>query len=216
MASSQLRGRASPPAGLAWFIGGGLLLASVVVTVIAQPVLFPYADTLAPALFSAALLVFACGVGGTGSVTARRPLGTTALAALAVWLLLGSVVYGVLGDSLTDDSASVVLLAFVYADSFVQFALALVAVVQIGRLGAVPVPWNWVPTWIVAAVSVAWLLLQLMGGGSATIYGPNLVTWILMGLDGLARIGGAVLLGVIAVVLADRANRRSATILPGV
>ena len=201
-------------ASLAWFIGGGLLLASVVITVIAQPVLFPYADTVAPALFSAALLVFAIGVGSAGSVTARRPLGTAALAALAGWLMLGSVLYGVMGGSFSNDSASGVLTAFAYMDSFVKFALALVAVVQIGRLGAVPVPWNWVPAWIVAAVSVTWLLLQLMGGGSATIYGPNLVTWILRGLDGLARIGGTVLLGVIAFVLADRVNRRSAAILP--
>lgn len=79
-----------------------------------------------------------------------------------------------------------------------------------------PAPWKWVPTWIVVAVSVSWLLLQLVGGGSATVFGPNLVTWILMGLDGIARIGGTVLLGVIAIVLADRANHRSTATLPAV
>ena len=212
MASSQLSDRAVSPVSLALSIGGGLLLASVVITVIAQPPLFPYAEMVGPALFSAALLVFAFGVRGEGSVTARRPVGTTALVLLAVWLLLGSVLYGFIGDDFSN--APILFMAFAYADSFVQFALALVAVMQIARLGAVPAPWNWVPAGIVAAVSVTWLLLQVLGGGSATIYGPNLVTWLLMGMDGLARIGGTVLLGVIAIVLADRVNRRATADVP--
>ncbi|WP_129590389.1 hypothetical protein [Cryobacterium aureum] len=207
MANSRLRDRAVSPASLALLIGGGLLLASVVITVIAQPTLFPYAGMVAPALFSAALFVFAFGVRGVGSVTARRPVGTIALVLLAVWLLLGSVLYGVIGDDFSN--APTLFLAFAYADSLVRFALAVVAVMQIARLGAVPAPWNWVPAGIVAAVAVTWLLLQVLGGGSPTIYGPNLVTWLLMGLDGLARIGGTVLLGVIAIVLADRVNRKA-------
>ena len=189
-------------------------MASVVITVIAQPSLFPYAETVGPALFSAALLVFAFGVRGAGSVTARRPVGTIALALLALWLLLGSVLYGVIGDVFSNDPTPTVLMSFAYADTFVQFALALVAVMQIARLGAVPAPWNWVPAGVVAALTVTWLLLQVLGGGSATTYGPNLVTWLLMGLDGLARIGGTVLLGVIAIVLADRVNRRATTGVP--
>ncbi|TFD56788.1 hypothetical protein E3T39_15780 [Cryobacterium suzukii] len=214
MANSQLRDHAASPASLALLIGGGLLLASVVITVIAQPTLFPYAEMVGPALFSAALLVFAFGVRGVGSVTARRPVGTTALAVLAAWLLLGSVLYGLIGDVFSNDPAPTALMAFAYADSFVQFALALVAVMQIARLGAVPAPWNWVPAGIVAAVTLTWLLLQVLGGGSATAYGPNLLTWLLTGLDGVARIGGTVLLGVIAIVLADRVNRRATTNVP--
>ena len=212
MASSQLRDCAVSPVSLALLIGGGLLLASVVITVIAQPPLFPYAEMVGPAFFSAALLVFAFGVRGEGSVTARRPVGTTALALLAVWHLLGSVLYGVIGDDFSN--APTLFMAFAYADSFVQFALALVAVMQIARLGAVPAPWNWVPAVIVAAVTVTWLLLQVLGGGSATVDGPNLLTWLLMGMDGLARIGGTVLLGVIAIVLADRVNRRATADVP--
>ena len=87
-------------------------------------------------------------------------------------------------------------------------------VMQIARLGAVPAPWNWVPAGMVAALTVTWLLLQVLGGGSATTYGPNLVAWLLMGLDGLARIGGTILLGVIAIVLADRVNRRARADVP--
>ncbi|WP_146070017.1 hypothetical protein [Cryobacterium sp. Y29] len=214
MANSQLRDRPVSPASLALLIGGGLLLASVVITVIAQPPLFPYAETVGPALYSAALLVFAFGVRGVGSVTARRPVGTIALALLALWLLLGSVLYGVIGDVFSNDPAPPVLMSFAYADSFVQFALALVAVMQIARLGAVPTPWNWVPAGMVAALTVTWLLLQVLGGGSATTYGPNLVAWLLMGLDGLARIGGTILLGVIAIVLADRVNGRARADVP--
>ncbi len=195
------------PASLAWFVGGGLLLASVVVTVISQPALFAYIGLIGPALFSAALLVFAFGVRGVGSITARRPVGTTALALLALWLFLGAVLSVVISDFFSNDPAPTILMAFSYADSYVQFALALVAVMQIARIGVVPAPFNWVPAWVVAAATATWLLSQLLGAGLATLTGPNLVVWALIGLDGLVRIGGIILLGVIAIVLADRANR---------
>ena len=112
MASSQLRDCAVAPVSLALLIGGGLLLASVVITVIALPPLLPYAEMVGPALFSAALLVFAFGVRGEGSVTARRPVGTITLALLAVWLLLGSVLYGVIGDDFSNRKMSTFMSQF--------------------------------------------------------------------------------------------------------
>ena len=211
MTSPALLVRRTSPAALAGFIGGGLLLGSVVIRVVEQPLPFPFAGTVSLALFSAALFVFAFGIRGAGSITARRPLGTTALALLAIWLLLGSVLYGVITESFSNNPVPNILMAFAYADSFVQFALALTAVMQIARLGAVPAPWNWVPAGVTAAVTLTWVLLQLVGSGSPTLIGPNAVSWFLMILDGLARIGGTMLLGVIAIVLADRTDRASRT-----
>jgi len=210
MAHSQFRDSASQ-AALAWFIGGGLMLVSVVATALSPSPFFSY-GSLSMVLFAAALLVFAFGVRGQGSVTARRPLGTITLVLLAVWTVLGSVLSGAIADSLSNDSLPGPLMAFAYADSFVQFALALICVMQIARLGVVPAPWNWLPAWIVGAVSLIWLLLQLVGSGVS--YGPDLVTWVLMSGDGLARVGGTMLLGVLAIVLADRATRRTTTDVP--
>ncbi|SDO02163.1 hypothetical protein SAMN05216368_10969 [Cryobacterium flavum] len=214
MANSQLRDNSASASSLTGFVGGGLLLASVVVTVISQPALFAYIGLIGPALFAAALLVFAFGVRGVGSVTARRPVGTTALVLLAFWLFLGSVQSVVISDFFSNDPAPTLLMAFSYADSYVQFALALVAVMQIARIGAVPSPFNWVPAWAVGAATATWLLSQLLGAGLATLTGPNLVVWVLIGLDGLVRIGGMILLGVIAIVLADRVNRSTVAAPP--
>lgn len=125
----------------AWFIGGALLLASVIVGV-AQPVIsqIVFGGNIRTILFSAAVLLFAWGIRGSGSVTARRPLGTAALTALAAWVLLGSVLEEAIAAGFSNDPAPNALLAFGYVDSFVRFALALVAVMQIARAGVVPAP----------------------------------------------------------------------------
>lgn len=205
MANSQSVDRAVPDAGRAWFIGGALLLAMVVVVVAMQPVtsLIHSGGILGTALFAASLLVFAFGIGGSGSVTGRRPLGTAALTTLAGWALLGSVL-ATFGFS--NDSPPGALLVFSYVDSFVQFAVALVAVIQIARAGVVPAPWNWAPAWALAAVSVPWLLMQIATAGASEVVATLLV--IVVGtVDSIARIGGAMFLGVLSIVLADRSHR---------
>ncbi|TFB95516.1 MULTISPECIES: hypothetical protein [Cryobacterium] len=198
--------RSESDASRAWLIGGALLLATVVIGV-AQPALalIPLGGSIRPVLFSAALLVFAFGIRGAGSVTARRPLGTIALTALAAWLLLGSVLQDVIASSFSNDPLSDGLFAFGYVDSFVTFALALVAVMQIARAGVVAAPWNWVPAGVVGAASVSWLLSAVVTVNSRQGFGLEAV--VLMSVDALVRIGGTVLLGVVAIVLADRARR---------
>jgi hypothetical protein len=167
---------------------------------------------IGPVLFSASLLVFAFGIRGSGSVTARRPLGTAALTALATWSLVVPIVLGlvVAGDRLPDW-----LLTFGYVDSFVRFVLALVAVVQIARAGVVPAPWNWAAGWVLAAVAGAWLLEQVIAVG-ATQNAPFLASTVLT-VEGLVHIGGTVFLGVVAIVLADRSRRpQAASVFPTV
>jgi hypothetical protein len=190
----------------AWFIGGALLLATVLVGV-AQPAMLQltFGGSLPTILFSAALLLFAFGIRGSGSVTALRPLGTAALTALAAWLLLGSVLEEIIAASFANDPAPGGLLVFGYVDSFVCFALALVAVMQIARAGVVPAPWNWAPAWVVGAASASWLFLAIVDVGTAQ--GDGIFTALLLSVDGLLRVGGTVLLGVLAIVLADRARR---------
>jgi hypothetical protein len=154
--------------GRAWLVGGILLLTTVVFGVASQSLLTltGAGGIIGTALYAAALLVFAYGIQGSGSVTARRPLGTVALTVLAVWLMLGTVVSAILVSAFPNDSPPGALLQFGYRDPFVQFAAALVAVVQIRRVGVVPVPWNWAPTWALAAVSVPWLLMRLITAGA--------------------------------------------------
>ena len=191
-----------------WFVGGVLLLATIVLgTALAQPgpLLFG-GGIIATACFSTSLMVFAFGIRGSESVTARHPLGTIALALLAVWVLAWLVVTDVLGSSGSADTLSSALVVFSYVDPYLRFALALIAVIQIGRAGVVPAPWNWAPAWTLAALTVPWLASTIIV--AATTGGSAIRTLlVLSSVDTLARVASAVFLGVLAIVLADRSLR---------
>ena len=198
--------RSASDASLAWLIGGALLLITVVIGV-AQPAvsLIPFGANIRPVLFSAALVLFAFGIRGSGSVTARGPLGTFALTALAAWLLLGAILQEIIASTYSNDPLPAGLFSFGYVDSFVKFALALVAVMQIARAGVVPAPWNWVPAGVVGAASVSWLLMAIVTVNIDQGFGLEAVA--VLSVDALVRVGGTVLLGVVAIVLADRVSR---------
>jgi len=196
--------QAAADAKLAWIVGGSLLAASAVVGLVLQPVtaLVSGGDLVASILFASGLVVFAIGLRGSGSVTARRPLGTAALLVLAAWTLLVSI----LGVALfSTDLPLGALLGFGYVDSLIRFAAALVAVVQIARAGTIRRPWNWAPGWLLAAATALWLIQQALGasgGQSAGTVAP--LVWT---LEGIVNFGGPVFLGVVAIVLANRSSR---------
>ena len=207
MATSKMIAQSESDLQRAWFLGGALLLATVVLltTQSGLPVLFG-GETLRSTLFAAALVVFAIGIRGSGSITARRPLGTAALILLAAWTLLGSTL-SIVFSSFTSGGVPGAMLGFGYVDSFVEFGLALIAVMQIGRLRVVPAPWNWVPAWTLAAVSLSLLLTQFLSL-IVGAQGNTLTTLYILGIDGLVRTTSVVTLGVLALILADRARRR--------
>ena len=213
MTDTHIVERAESPAPRALFIGGALLLASVVATVVFQVGFYPvsWAGYIPTILFSAALMIFAFGIRGAGSVTAGRPLGTFALAALAAWLIVSAVFHAAVGPLLAETSPIALSMAFSYIDLVVEFALAVIAVVQIARAGVVPAPLEWVPTWVLAACTASWLLTQLVG---LVLVNVNQVPTIFFTLDGAVRIGGVILLGVLAIVLGDRMLRTPAAAPP--
>jgi hypothetical protein len=184
----------------AWLVGGILLIASAVVGVAVQDgVLLLAGGILSALLFSAALLVFAFGMRGAGSVTARRPLGTAALTVLAAWVLAVPTLSGLI---LSADVPLPALLGFAYVDSLVQFAAALVAVVQIARARVVPSPWRWAPAWVLGVVVAIWMVEQIVSIGLSGEVPPAAMA--LMAFEGLVHLGGPVFLGVVAITLANR------------
>lgn len=197
---------------LAWVIGGVLLIAAMLVGVVVQygSLLGSGGAVVAAIWFPAALLVFAFGVRGSGSVTDRRPLGTAALTALAAWVLLGQILLPTFRSGSVDPG---LLLALGFIDSLVQFTLALIAVVQIARAGVVPRPWNWAPSWALAAIAVPWVLEQIIAAGAAQTQDAPFVVAAVLTLDSFVHVGSAVFLGVLAIVLANtsRSSRRAAT-----
>jgi hypothetical protein len=152
------------------------------------------------------MLVFAFGVRGSGSVTARRPLGTIALTLLGIWPLVMWVLQTALLPNSVTPTHSIMstLFALGYVDSFLRFGAALVAVVQIARAGVVPPPWNWAPTWALAAVAAPWVFDQIIAVGAPQSL--DLFT-AFMPVDGLIRIGAPMFLGVLAIVLANLSAR---------
>lgn len=181
------------------------MIATVPLPGLLQPV-----GGLPPALFfvqsvllAASLLVFAFGFRGQGSVTALQPLGTAALVVLAAASLLGDF------STLLGSASFDLMMAVANLGLLVQVAAAVVAVVQIGRAGVVPRPWNWAPAWCLAVIVVASLLYQVPAAASD----PGLALTIGT-LEGLARSGSAIFLGVLAIVLSrTAAHTRTVTVL---
>jgi hypothetical protein len=191
-----------------WFIGGGALIAAVIIVVPLDgsgPRL-PGTGVLATLLFATAMLVFAFGGTRDESVTARRPLGTTALTLLAAWALFDLIASDLFGAATSAEGLPPALGILFFIDPYLRFFLALIAATQIGRARVVPTPWNWAPAWVVGAQTIPWLLSLI----AVTI--PSLATetnaiLVLGTLDGMVRAGSAVCLGALAIVLADRATR---------
>jgi hypothetical protein len=172
-------------------------LGSVVIGVGAQPLIAQLAGgtIVATLLFSAALVVFAIGSGGRGSVTARKPLGTIALCALAVWTPATDIVQQLMAATLITSGTS---LAYTSVSALVQFVLALIVVVQIVRAGVVPRPWSWGPAVTLAIMAVVWLLEQL-----PPLQTDMAVAAALMTIEGLVRIAAPILFGVVAIAFAN-------------
>lgn len=193
-----------------WFVGGTLLLAAVVLVLTASTaqMWFPGGSIIHTVPVAAALLIFAFGYRGSGSVTGRRPLGTVALVLLSAWLLLEPVLTGIVTTAIDQGNLTVSFVGFGYTNTLVQFTLALIAVMQIARAGIVPAPWNWAPAAVLAATCVSWILLQVIGVQIGVSNGPPpRLIFTITTVDALVRLSGLVFLGVLAIVLADRAGR---------
>jgi len=191
---SRLRARQ-----LTWVIGGALLTAAAVVGSLApSPLWYVVSAWLGAVLYAASLVLFALGLQRSGSVTDRRPTGTTALVILGLWSVALPVIQSAsIGASLEQSMWVVEVLA--------RFAIALVAVVQVGRAGVVPGRWRWAPAFALAAVAFSWVAGEF--APSALVEG-----WFFV--DALIRLGAGVFLGVVAIVLGVRASVRTVIIAP--
>lgn len=185
-----------------WIVGGGLLLLSVVIAYVAQ-----YVDVLGLPLqavvWGAGVVVLAVA---PASITARRPLGTSALIGLAAWTVVYSVLAGAVNASASahGDLTPSVVLSLV--DTFGGFVLAVVAAVQIARIEVVPRPWRWAALWVLVAVTATWLLAGV-AGTIAVSTSPTVFVGFGM-LEAATRAGGTLLLGTLAVLLGAGLLRR--------
>lgn len=193
-----------------WVTGGALLIAAALLGLgaVSAPGL-PFG--IAQLLFHAGAVVFAVGLGRGGSVTARRPLGTAAIIALAAWtLLVTPVAWMLVNEALPFDAADGAYMSTVrmigMTDQVVTLVLAIIAVMQIGRIAVVPKPWNWAPLWALGAIVVAQLMPNLLA--AATRIGDQTVLGALFSLIPLVTAAAVAFLGVIAIALAARTTEK--------
>lgn len=192
-----------------WMTGGVLFLVSALLGLarVSVPGL-PFG--ISQLLFHAGAVVFAVGLGRGGSVTARRPLGTGAIIALAVWALVGSPVLWALVNSAApadgvDDSYLASAAMVGTTGEIVGLVLAIIAVAQVGRIAVVPKPWNWAPLWALIGVVAAQLVPNLIATAMRT--GDQALLGALFAMIDLISAGAVAFLGVVGLMLSLRPAR---------
>lgn len=183
-----------------WIVAGAAMIAASVVGMAGQSV--GWAGVIGWAgvgLYAAALVLFAVGFTASGSVVGRRSVGAVAMVALAAWIVVAPIAPFLLAPAAPGESP-----VFGIVDALTRFVLAATVVVCIGRAGLVPAPWCWAPAWTLATVSVSWVVGEVIGPRAEA---SVVAGWL--AADSLVRLAANVFLGVLAIILAERASVRT-------
>lgn len=193
---------AARDARLTWIIGGSLLIAFAVFPLITQgmPVMgFGFVSSL---LWAGALVVFAVGVRGQGSVVARRPLGVTALVIAGLIPIATTLFWSVVPIEAFPAPGSAVLVS--QAIGVLSLAALLVATVQIARAGVVAPRVRWLPLILLVVSAAPHAALQ-----AAAVSGPNtdqvLLLTMIFAATAVSTLA-ALALGIMSIVLAPRSD----------
>lgn len=190
-----------------WVLGGALLIACALVQLAAQGPLAPLGRAV-DGLFAAGALVLVIGPGRAGSVTARRPLGTGAVIALAVVQPAAPYLASLLLTGTVPPPGAISgYEIFAWAQLTAALMLAIIGATQIGRVGVVPRPWNWAPLWALGAVTLAFLIPNAPFWSPLFSSGEDVSGLLaLFRAFGLVRPLAVVFLGVLAIVLGVRSE----------
>ncbi|MFC4137869.1 MULTISPECIES: hypothetical protein [unclassified Microbacterium] len=205
-------GKAAVQRRRTWMTGGVLLLASVLIQLVTNTMPGVWTGVLPQLLFAASLVIFAIGLGRGGSITARRPLGTGALIAFAVWdLVWPRWLMNLFAYPGTDDEEYFAAMRMLgTTGQVVALILVVIAVMQIGRIRVVPRPWNWAPLWALAAVVAVQVLQNIIVVASFAVGQAALLA--VSGLFTLISIAATGFLGVLAIVLSTRRDPASVVV----
>lgn len=180
----------------AWLTGGTLLIVAAVLGWAA--ILGPWPNEVGlvrAGVWAAAVLVFALGWRHSGSVTARLPLGTTALVVAA---LMPLVQWAVALGSPPPGWLTITLI-------IVDIAALTVGTVETARQSLLPDIARWAPFVIFVAVTAVHGIALLLAATGA-VSGPEPVAILFYGANLLAQLAVAVL-GVLAIIYARRVFR---------
>ena len=169
-------------------------------------------DQLAPAypspaamaaavLWSAALIIFAFGIRGSGSVTARRRAGTAVFVVFAAWSIVSGIqqaffpFFGGLAFS------AVTILD--YVSEGITLILALLAALVVMRSGAVTPRWNWTPLWVLVVLVVVPLVPFAL---STIAPHPFAVYSVVRLIEAAVTFFATAFLGVVAIAISNRGS----------
>lgn len=130
----------------------------------------------------------------------RHRGGQVALCALSAWTLFVALVSAFFSPVIVTGPPTLGFL-----NEIVCLALALIAVVAIGRSQVVPRSWNWVPAAALACWVALWLVQQML---REAVVASTLLASALQTADTLVHVGTPVFLGATAIALANRTGAR--------
>jgi hypothetical protein len=199
--------RAVRDARLAWILGGSLLIAHAVLTLVASGAMwlsFPGAGYVFDVLWAAALVIFAFGIRGSGSVVGKRPGGVAALLVAAVMPFALTAVLAWLSPSTIDDTYDPTLNTTI-VESLLGLGLAalVIACIVIAQAGAVPRRWRWMPLVLVAVGAAPQLIATI---AMVSIRDPWSQAGVAMAMQTFGHLStlATLALGILAIVLAPR------------
>jgi hypothetical protein len=200
---------------LTWLIGGIGLVACGVFGVVRGSVLgFPATSSglalLTDALWAAAILILAIGLNYEGSVVARKPLGLTASAAVALWPITARLV-NLLADPVSLEQVDDWRLWY-YLSMVLPLMFGVIAAMQVARTRVVTAPWNWAPLWVLCVQTAIWVLPQVIGAAAPDVlvemYG------LIAAFGTLGFLAATLGLGILAIVLSSRTRQGTVPVFP--
>lgn len=199
--------RAMRDARLAWTLGGSLLIAHAVLTLVGSGAMwlsFPGAGYVLDVFWAAALVIFAFGIRGSGSVVAKRPVGVAALLVAAIMPFVITAVLAVSTPS-TIDAAYDPTLNVTIMESLLALGLAalVISCVVIAQAGAMPRRWRWMPLILVAVGAAPQLIATIAMVSIRDPWGQVGVAMALQAFGYLSTLA-TLALGILAIVLAPR------------
>lgn len=196
---------AHPPRTLAapstaWYVAGGLGVASVFLALLRTDMMPALIGVLSPLALVAAIIVLALGLPGGGSIVARRPLGVAALLVLAAAVFVDRILIPWLLISQVSVNSSIAY----WALTVVQVIAAVVAAREIYVAGAVTGNARYVAFGAIAASILLAALSQIVGRVAVSLGSAEGLLFLQN--FAILRAAVTVLVGVLLIIAADRAR----------
>ncbi|WP_047524119.1 hypothetical protein [Microbacterium sp. ZOR0019] len=152
-----------------WLLGGIGLISCGIVGIARSSVLgAPGADVvlalLSDLLWAGAILLLSIGLSREASVVARRPLGLTASAVVALWPVTATVLGPLVLPQ--EPTATEAWQTWSYLSVLIPLISGVIAAMQVARARTVPAPWNGAPLWALGIQTVVWVVPQVIGASA--------------------------------------------------